>query len=265
MTVPAGSIYGFVGPNGSGKTTTIDLILGMGQKDRGTITVLGRDHLQDEVAVKQRVGYVSTDLNFASWGVVWKLIRFVKGLYPTWDDARCARLLEVFALDLGDTIGTLSFGGRLKLALTLAMSFKPELLLLDEPAAGLDAISKQTVFGELLGAVADGATVVMSSHNLVDVERITDHIGMIRNGRMVMEGCTRHLVEVHRFVDFDWPAGAAFPTLPGVRLVQAVGLRHRALVNLRSTAISSIAAIGASSIQDSPVSLEEMFVVFGQG
>src|SRR5678816_2932421 len=87
LTVPTGAIYGFVGPNGAGKSTTIDLIFGMGSKDAGSIRVLGLDHLRDEVAMKRQVGYVSPDLDFRQWRNVGRAVRFVRGFYPTWDQA----------------------------------------------------------------------------------------------------------------------------------------------------------------------------------
>ncbi len=149
LTVPQGAIYGFVGPNGAGKTTTIDLLFGMGAKDDGSITVLGLDHLRDEVAMKRQVGYVSPDLDLRPWRRVRRAIGFVRGFYPTWDDAYCARLLESLRLGADDRIDALSFGARIKLALVLALSWRPKLLVLDEPTVGLDAISKQQVFAEL--------------------------------------------------------------------------------------------------------------------
>src|SRR5687767_11175391 len=113
LTVPEGAIYGFVGPNGAGKTTTIDLIFGMGAKDAGEITVLGLDHLHDEVAVKQQVGYVSPDLTYSPWGKVGRVIQFVKGFYPTWDDAYCEQLLRSLNVGRHERIVSLSFGGRI--------------------------------------------------------------------------------------------------------------------------------------------------------
>ena len=180
MTVPAGAIYGFVGPNGAGKTTTIDLIFGMGAKDAGSIQVLGLDHGRDEVAMKRQVAYVSPDLIFQPWGRVHKVIQFVRGFYPTWDQAYCGRLMTSLDLGANDKISTLSFGARIKPALLLALAWRPKALILDEPTVGLDAISKQAVFTELLAAVQDAErTVLISSHGLTDVERFADHLGMI--------------------------------------------------------------------------------------
>jgi ABC-2 type transport system ATP-binding protein len=139
LTVPAGAIYGFVGPNGSGKTTTIDLIFGMGQVDAGRIAVLGFDHRRDEVELKRRVGYVSPELDFRPWGRVQNAIHFVRGFYPTWDESYCANLLGAFHISMDERIRALSFGARTKLALVLALSWRPAVLVLDEPTTGIDA------------------------------------------------------------------------------------------------------------------------------
>jgi len=177
LSVPRGAIYGFVGPNGSGKTTTIDLIFGMGTKDAGSISVLGLDHLKDEVAMKRQIAYVGPDLNFAPWGRVHKAVAFVRGFYPAWDQQYCERLMTALDVGANDRIMTLSFGARIKLALILALAWKPKVLVLDEPTVGLDAISKQVVFTELLAAVQDeDRTVLISSHGLTDVERMVDDL-----------------------------------------------------------------------------------------
>ena len=184
LTVPRGAIYGLIGPNGAGKTTAIDMIFGMGRNDAGQIRVLGLDHRADEVALKRRTAYVGPDLNFQVWGRVGKAIRFVRGFYPGWDDAYCAALMKAFRLSASDKIATLSFGARTKLSLLLALARRPEVLILDEPTTGLDAVSKQQVFSELLKAVENGErTVLISSHGLSDIERFADHVGMIKNGQ----------------------------------------------------------------------------------
>ena len=181
LTVPTGVIYGFVGPNGAGKTTTIDLIFGMGGTDGGSISVFGLDHSRDEVEMKRRVGYVSPELDFRMWGRVGRAIEFIRGFHPSWDDAYCDHLLASLDLNRGDKIGTLSFGAKTKLAIVLALSWRPKLLVLDEPTVGLDAISRQQVFAELLAAVRDESrAVLISSHAIGDVERIADHVGMIK-------------------------------------------------------------------------------------
>lgn len=190
LDVPRGSIYGFVGPNGAGKSTTIDLMFGMGQIDAGSVRMLGMDAEADEVAVKERAAYVGPELDYANWGKIGNAIRFVRGFYPkTWDDDYCARLLDSFGLDSDAKIMALSFGSKTKLSLLLALSRRPELLVLDEPTTGLDAIAKQELFSQLLELVEDSErTILISSHNLADLERFADHVGIINEGLLLHSG-----------------------------------------------------------------------------
>jgi ABC-2 type transport system ATP-binding protein len=265
LTVPRGSIYGFVGPNGAGKTTTIDLIFGMGSKDAGSITVLGLDHLRDEVAMKRQVAYVSPDLQFQPWGRVHKVVQFVRGFYPSWDAAYCDRLMRALDIDPSDRILTLSFGARIKLALVLALSWRPKVLILDEPTVGLDAISKQAVFAELLAAVQDDdRTVVISSHGLGDVERFTDHLGMIKNGRLLFEGATSEVIARFRMVDVVAPETVRVNAHPGVFVQRRDGQRWRVLVDLQRASLERLQGLGLTLVADAPVTLEELFVALGR-
>jgi ABC-2 type transport system ATP-binding protein len=265
ITVPVGAIYGFVGPNGAGKTTTIDLIFGMGAKGGGSVSVLGLDHLRDDVAMKRQVGYVSPDLDFRPWGRARRAIRFVSGFYPTWDQGYCGRLLTAFHLDPDQRIDEFSFGARIKLALVLALSWRPRLLVLDEPTVGLDAISKQQVFAELLAAVKEGdRSVFISSHAISDLERFADHVGMIKDGRMVFEGPTAEIVERYRMVDFVADGPVELGDAPGLYVQRKDNARWRVLMDVRSASLDWLQARGARPIAEAPVSLEDLFVALGR-
>lgn len=265
LTVPMGAIYGFVGPNGAGKTTTIDMIFGLGEKDAGAITVLGLDHKRDERAMKLRTGYMSPDLNYSPWSRVSKVISFVKGFYPTWDDAYCDQLLESFRINRNERIVTLSFGTRIKLSLVLALSWRPTLLILDEPTAGVDAISKQQIFAEMLSAVqGEDRAVLISSHGISDIERFADHVGMLKNGRLVLEGETSDVVERFRMVDVSAEHGTTLESLPGVIVHQRDGRRWRVLIDRALTPLERLSTMGFTPLADVPVSLEELFVALGR-
>jgi ABC-2 type transport system ATP-binding protein len=264
LTVPMGAIYGFVGPNGSGKTTTIDMIFGLGEKEAGSITVLGLDHKRDERAVKLQTGYVSPELNYVPWTRVRKIINFVKGFYPTWDDEYCNQLLESFRIDREERILTLSFGARIKLSLVLALSWRPTLLVLDEPTVGLDAISRQQVFAELLSAVqGEDRAVFISSHGITDLERFADHVGMIKNGRMLFEGPTVDVVERYRLVDLSAEQAVGLEGQPGVFVQHRESRRWRLLLDGQVTPVGRLSQMGLTPLSDSPVSLEELFVALG--
>jgi ABC-2 type transport system ATP-binding protein len=263
LTVPPGAIYGLIGPNGAGKTTAIDLIFGLGRNDAGSIHVLGLDHQADEVALKRRAAYVSPELNFALWGKVGRAIRFVRGFYPGWDDAYCAALMKAFHLSNTDKVATLSFGARTKLSLLLALARRPEVLILDEPITGLDAVSKQIVFAELLKAVEDGErTVLISSHSLSDIERFADHVGMIKDGRLLLEGRTDEVVERYRLADFFTSNGATFqhPEPAGLIILKRSENRWHALLDRQSAAHQWLETNGAQQISLSRLTLEELFV-----
>jgi ABC-2 type transport system ATP-binding protein len=265
LTVPAGAIYGFVGPNGAGKSTTIDLIFGMGRKDAGSISVLGLDHVRDEVAMKRQVGYVSPELDFRPWRKVGRALRFVRGFYPTWDQAYCDRLLATFGLVPNDIIGTLSFGARIKLSLVLALAWRPRLLVLDEPTVGLDAIAKQEVFAELLAAVRDEQrSVFISSHAITDLERFADHVGMIKDGQLLFEGAVDEVLERYRMVELAPTTSFDLESQPGVRVQKREQDRCRVLIDRRQVALHALAERGVVPIADAPVSLEELFVALGR-
>jgi ABC-2 type transport system ATP-binding protein len=265
LTVPRGAIYGLIGPNGAGKTTAIDLIFGMGRNDAGEIRVFGLDHRADEVALKRRAAYVSPDLNFQVWGKVGRAIRFVRGFYPNWDDNYCAQLMKAFQLGDGDKIATLSFGAKTKLSLLLALSRRPEILILDEPTTGLDAVSKQQVFAELLKAVEDGErTVLISSHGLSDIQRFADHIGMIKNGKLLLEGRTDEIVDRFRLAEFFTENGTQFSNRDGLIILQRDENRWHALLDQNSGAHDWLQTRGAKEISLTRVTLEDLFVALAK-
>jgi ABC-2 type transport system ATP-binding protein len=265
LTVPMGAIYGFVGPNGAGKTTTIDLIFGLGMEDAGTISVLGLDHRRDEKAMKLRTGYVGPELNHSVWGRVSRLISFVKGFYPTWDDAYCSRLLEEFGIDPTARVMTLSFGTKIKLSLVLALAWRPTLLVLDEPTVGLDAISKRQVFAELLAAVrGEDRAVFISSHAITDLERFADHVGMIKAGKLLFEGPVVDIVERYRMVDLTAEQASRVSDEAGVLVQDKDGSRWRVLLDRERMPVERLTQLGITPLADSSLSLEELFVALGR-
>ncbi len=261
LTVPTGAIYGLIGPNGAGKTTLIDQIFGMGTPDAGAIKVLGLDHTRDEVAVKERAAYVSPELNYAIWGKVGRAIRFMRGFRPSWDEAYCNRLMEIFGLNANDRIPTLSFGSRTKLALLLAMAWHPQVLVLDEPTTGLDAHSKRAIFTELLSIVRDEVrTVLISSHQLTEVERFADRVGVLHRGKLVAEGATAELVERHVLAEFEAGQGEGWEQVAGLHVQEREGSRWRAVLDTLTCPLESLSRRGARDVRTQPLTLEELFL-----
>jgi ABC-2 type transport system ATP-binding protein len=262
LDVPRGSIFAFVGPNGAGKSTTIDLMFGMGRGDAGAIRMLGMDACVDEVSIKRRSAYVGPELEFSNWGKIKSAVRFVRGFYEeSWDDGYCAQLLEAFKLKPEERVATLSFGSKTKLSLVLALSRRPELLVLDEPTTGLDALAKQELFAALLELVEDSdRTIMISSHNLGDLERFADHVGIINDGVLLHAGAMDSVVDPFCLADFTLSPDARIESGAGVTLIERVGDRARALVDRKAGGIERLEGAGARDLSHTTVNLEELFI-----
>ena len=261
LTVPAGAIYGLIGPNGSGKSTTLDLIFGMGGREAGTIRAAGFDNELEEVAMKRAVTYSSPDTSYVAWGTVGRTIRYVSSFYPAWDEGRRRRLLGEFRLDPAEKIAALSFGARTKLSLLLALCPCPQVLVLDEPTTGLDPEARQILFHELLGMVQDEArTVLISSHQLSELERFADHVGILSDGRLVCEGPMVDIVSRHRMVEYSMPGGGTVPEMTGFHLRRSEAGRSLAVVDMEMHPVPVLEARGLCLHSKTELSLEEIFL-----
>lgn len=188
MRVPNGAVYGFLGPNGSGKTTTIRLLLGMLPPADGSITLLGHDVPRHTHHALGRIGYVPERLHLYPMLTVAETMRYHATFYPRWDAAEAERLRRAFELREEQRVGRLSKGEAGKLMMLLALAVRPELLVLDEPTDGLDPVVRRDVLTALLDYVSThGATVFISSHLVHEQERVCDWIGVLDGGRLVAE------------------------------------------------------------------------------
>ncbi len=187
LDIPRGSVFGLIGPNGAGKSTTIKLLMGLLRPTSGRARVLDLDPLGDPVQLKQRVGYVPETQQIYRWMRVEQVIGFCRALYDSWNDETCATMLKLFALDPRKKVKHLSKGMLGKLALLLAVSHEPELLILDEPMAGLDPIAREEVLDGVLRTICRREqTVLFSTHTLDDVQRLADTIGFLYEGRLLI-------------------------------------------------------------------------------
>jgi ABC-2 type transport system ATP-binding protein len=188
LRVPTGSLYGFLGPNGSGKTTTIRLMLGLLRPLSGRITVLGGGIPREAPRVLARTGYVPEQPHLYPSLTVDETIRFHSAFFSTWDAKWAKELLAAFLLDRGRLLSRLSKGEMGKLEMLLALAQRPELLVLDEPTDGLDPVVRRDVLAAVLEYVAQqNATVFISSHLVHELERICDWVGVMDRGRLVAE------------------------------------------------------------------------------
>ena len=187
MTVPKGSVYGLVGPNGAGKSTAIRLMTGIYRPDSGSVTLEGMPIYENPVN-KVRMGYIPDDIFYFPSASMEEMRSFYKGIYPQFDDALYEKLFDVFQLPKKSPIRRFSKGMQKQAAFHLSICTRPEMLILDEPVDGLDPVMRRQVWSLILSDVAScGTTVLISSHNLRELEDICDHVGIMDHGKMLLE------------------------------------------------------------------------------
>jgi ABC-2 type transport system ATP-binding protein len=264
LTVPAGSVFGLVGENGAGKTTLIKHVLGLFRAEAGSVRVFGHDPAADPVSVLAQVGYLSEDADLPGWMRVEELLRYVRAFYPNWDAAYAERLRREFELNPAAKVKDLSKGQRARAGLLVALAYRPRLLVLDEPSSGLDPIVRRDILGAIIRTIADeGRTVLFSSHLLDEVERVSDHVAMIKRGRIVLEGELDDIKEAHRRVTllFDRPRSRP-PHLAGAIAWSGGGSEWSALWQRGPGEGLPTAAerLGARVVDQGSASLDEIFV-----
>lgn len=272
LQVPAGSIFGFLGRNGAGKTTTIKTLMGLLHADSGSAQVFGSPVADADrsVEIRRRIGFVTEDKELYPYMTVEQIVRFTRPFFPTWRDDLAQRYLEIFELPLKRKIPDLSKGMRSKLMLLLAISHQAELLILDEPTDGLDPAATEDVLRELVAiAAASGTTIFFSSHQLVEVERIADHIGIIHRGKLVATGSLDDMKAQYQRLNVvlaDSNSNTSSLTLPahwpeGVESVRQEGRVVSILASYNVDAIVEQArAIPGATVERFPVTLTEIFL-----
>lgn len=196
LAIPRGSLFGLLGRNGEGKTTTIKALLGLLKYDDGTINVLDMDPRRDAVKIRARVGYMAENQAMYDWMTIREIRRWVASFYPLWNDAFACELQKRFRLEDAAKVGTLSKGQSSKLALMLALGHKPELVILDDPTLGLDPVARKEFLREIIGLLQQwNATVLFSSHLLYEIDPICDHVAILDEGRIVRASATDALRE----------------------------------------------------------------------
>ena len=187
MTIPQGSVYGLVGPNGAGKTTAIRHITGVYRPDEGEITMEGLP-IYENPQVKQAIGYIPDEIFYFFSATLKDMAKFYRGLYPRFDMPLFQRLTEVFQLPMSSPIRRFSKGMQKQAAFQLTLSIRPDVLVLDEPVDGLDPVMRRQVMSLILAEVAErNTTVLISSHNLRELEDVCDHVGIMNHGKMLLE------------------------------------------------------------------------------
>ncbi|MHB8070727.1 MAG: ABC transporter ATP-binding protein [Candidatus Cryosericum sp.] len=267
LAVPQGSIFGLMGPNGAGKTTSIKLVLGLMKPDAGTVRVLGKAPGPRAVELRRRIGFVPEDFALYPYMTGEEVLRLNGQLYRCSVDSRVDQLQSVFDLPLTRRIATYSKGMRKLLALYLALSTDPELLILDEPTDGLDPVVRSKFLGVLADQTAERRlTVFFSSHVLSEVEKICDTVAFMRSGKTVLQDEVESLKVGYRVYTVRFAAGGSPDAMKGVT-IRRQRLVSEAVWDVemygdQDAATQAFAAGGGSILQVQVLPFEEIFMRF---
>jgi ABC-2 type transport system ATP-binding protein len=265
LHVERGAVYGLMGRNGAGKTTTLRLLMGLLQPDQGAARLLGKDLSSAPHALRARVAYVSQAQQLPGWMTLAELCRYVSHFYDQWNEKLAADIARRWALPKNRPIGQLSGGEQRKVAILLALSPQPEVLLLDEPAAGLDAMARRELVDELISLISrgDGCTVLFSTHIISDLERIAEVIGIMDRGRLLISAQLDELQSSMRRIQIIFP-GDSPPrnfTLPGSLRCETSGAVFTAIARLPDTQhLDSLRRLPGVRVQVFPLGLEDIFI-----
>jgi len=262
VTVPQGAIYGLVGPNGAGKTTLLRHLTGVYRQDSGTVTVDGQS-VWENPAVKTRIASIPDDWFYFMQASLRDMMHFYRGFYPQFSAERYERLKAVFGLDENMPLRRMSKGMQKQAAFWLAMSCMPDCLVLDEPVDGLDPVMRRQVWGLVMQDVAErGTTVLVSSHNLRELEDVCDHVGILNKGTVLLERSLSELQDntVKLQVVFEGEP----PVIPAELTVlhrSAVGRVHTIIFRGKQSEIEArLAAYRPVFLEAVPLTLEEIFI-----
>jgi len=269
LRVPRGSVFAFLGRNGAGKTTAIRIMLDLLDKNSGEVQILGLDSVKESREIRRRIGYVAQNEEMYGWMTVDQHIWFCQGFYPTWDHALVAELKAKLELPGKMKVRDLSRGKQAQMALLLAMAYRPELLILDEPTAGLDVVVRRDFMEEVIELIQEeGRTIFYSSHLVHEVERVADWVGILDDGKLIycapmeeLKARTRRIV-----CQFTAPPPAP-PRLPGLLGTETVG--KELLLTVRDYSeetLASVKTLHPVALQVEDLGLEDIFVAMvGKG
>lgn len=262
LVLPAGSVMGFVGPNGAGKSTTLRIIMGLIHPDAGDVTVLGNRMPDQQVAAKWDIGFVSEDMRLYGSRTIGFHMKFLRGIFSSWDDAYATELLDRFELNPEQKVKGLSHGQRVKAALLTVFARKPRLLVFDEPTTGLDPVARKVILEEMMRVMEDESrSILFSSHNTLDVEQISDHITFINQGSIVASHDKETFLDSWRRMRLVVEDGYQVPDLAGIADVQSSG--HQVVLTLSGydeSLEARIRATGATIREIERLTLEEIFI-----
>ena len=263
LSVPTGAVYGLVGPNGAGKSTIIRHLTGIFRQDSGTVRLGGED-VWENAALKAKIAAIPDDWYYFNSAGIGDMMRFYKGFYPNFSTERYEKLREVFELDEKRPIRRFSKGMQKQAAFWLALSAMPDYLILDEPVDGLDPVMRRQVWSLMMGDVAErGTTVLVSSHNLRELEDVCDHVGILNKGKVLLERSLSDLQDNTVKIQAAY-AAAEEPALPPELEVlhrSAVGRVYTYIIRgKREDILHRMQALSPLLLEAIPLTLEEIFI-----
>ncbi|MEN6521760.1 MAG: ABC transporter ATP-binding protein [Armatimonadota bacterium] len=263
FNVPRGSVFAFLGTNGAGKTTTIHILLNIISRTSGQARVLGLDCARRSLEIKRRVGFVAEGQSMYDWMSVDEIIRFCRRFYPSWDDSFVSELKTRYELSGESKIGELSRGTRGKLALLLAMAYRPELLILDEPTSGLDVLVRHDFLRGVIELIQnEGHTVFFSTHQVSEVEKIADWVGIINQGKLMWCSPMEALKASIKKVVLSFDSLKPIPTdIPNLLRIERIGRQCSLIIKgITEESMSAIHRLHPASVAVEDISLERIFM-----
>ena len=261
LTVPESAVYGLVGPNGAGKSTLIRHLTGIYRQDAGELRING-ELVYENPAVKAKIASIPDEIHYWSQASIEDMMRFYASVYPRFDRQYYEQLGKVFDLDEKRMMRKLSKGQQKLAAFRFTLAQRPETLVLDEPLDGLDPVNRRTVWGLILGDVAErGTTVLVSSHNLRELEDVCDHVGIMNRGRMLLERSLSELQENMVKIQLVLPDGTELPgDLELLHEGRTGRLRQMILRGSPEELSARLAACEPLFMDVLPLTLEEIFI-----
>jgi ABC-2 type transport system ATP-binding protein len=267
LAVPSGVVYAILGDNGAGKTTAIRILLGLIEASSGRAEVLGLDSATKGLEIRRRVGYVAERPTLYEWMTVEEIGWFAAGFYADGYFSRYRQLAADFNLPQGQKIKNLSKGMRAKVTLSLALAMDPELLVLDEPTSGLDAMVRREFLESMIDRAAAGKTVFISSHQIVEVEKVADYVAILRQGKLLLVERLDELKKQICELTVTLAAETATLVIPGEILSRRQKARQEKIM-VRGLGDADLAGLrkqpGVQELEVRTPSLEEIFVAYMQ-
>ena len=261
LTVPSGAVYGLVGPNGAGKSTLIRHVVGIYRQDAGELLIDG-EPVYENPKIKARIAYIPDEVAYFTQSTIKDMMRFYKSMYPGFDAERFNKLGEAFELSLNRPLRKMSKGMQKQAAFWLALSCRPDYIVLDEPVDGLDPVMRRQVWSLLLSDVAErGSTVLVSSHNLRELEDVCDHVGIMNRGKMLLERSLSQLQDDMVKVQLALADGGKLPEGLDILHLSVTGRLQQLILRGDAEEVTNkLSTVQPLFMDVLPLSLEEIFI-----